>query len=152
MIAEDQRKAGKFMPVRLSRYPIFGVSCDGDGREEFIIDEGLHDFLHQNGPEWKYRDSGLIPDVLREPTSIFRGLRRQGFDEALCYCGKPRYRWVGDERRTATPPGMIFAVYILPEQDRLLVVDWAWLREHRTEPGHPETWESDYERKTWPTT
>ncbi len=139
------------MPVRLAVFSVQGLAPDGRGTEEFSIDADHREWLRANGPEWKYYDAGMIPELLRNPTSIFRGLKRQGFAQALCYCGKPATIWVDDQVDAQAPAGMVFVAYIVRRPgDVWLVWDWDWVPEDITTPGHPDGWQDRYEERTWP--
>ena len=54
------------------------------------------DMYRRTGNLVAIRDATLIPQVLSEPTAIFKGWNREGFENALCYIGRPRARLVAD--------------------------------------------------------
>jgi len=138
------------MPVRLSQFTIFGVSPDGQGQEEFVMDDDARHQWREYGPQQKFYDGGLAGTVLRNPTSIFQGLRRPGLELSYCYCGLPPVRWTDDQVESPSPAGMVLAFYILPMDDKLWIWDWNWLIEDKAMPGHPAFWQHNYERRTWP--
>ncbi len=117
------------------------------------MDTEHHQYVYEMGPEWKYYDGGLVGQVLETPTSIFEGLKRPGFENGRCYCGKPLHRWTDAQVEVASPEGMVFAAYIqLEAGDSLIVWDWEWLAEDLKKPGHPQSWQTDYRSRTWPKT
>jgi hypothetical protein len=137
------------MPVRLERYPIFGVSSDHSTQEEFVMSDALRHWRSHN-PQ-KYYDGGLAGEVLKSPTSIFQGLQRRGLELSYCYCGKPPVRWTDAQVEAPSPPNMVLAFYIRPWEDGLWIWDWNWLTEDPRTPGHPEFWQDNFARRTWPT-
>lgn len=139
------------MPVRLEWWPVQALAPDGNETEEVLVPAAYIEHLMVYGPERKYLDSDSVPDVLRDPVSIFEGLNRAAFGEAYCYCGKPETRWNG-QFNEPPPPDMVFVAYVnySEDQEALAVFDWEWIPEDPDYPGRPKDWEQRYTRMTWP--
>jgi hypothetical protein len=142
----------QFMPVRLEWYTERGVTPYNDGEEEFLVETAHVDSLRARRLDAKYHDAVLLGDVLSQPTSIFRGLRRPGYQEGYCYCGKPPRRFDANGV-IASPPGKVFAAYVilLPAKQSFVVFDWDWLSEHDKKPGFPQNYQTAFVVRTWPT-
>ncbi len=141
--------------LKLDWYTVHGVKPCGEGAEEFLVEVAYVESLRDRRLDAKYYDAILLEDVLKSPSSIFSGLKRSGLaSEGYCYCSKPPTRYLENAVQVASPPGMVFAVYIFDnlQKDSLAVVDWDWRREDKNAPGHPEYWQHVYEERTWPTT
>jgi hypothetical protein len=142
------------VPVKLEHYTVHGFTADHSDKEEFLVDTKLVDQWRDYGPSQKYYDASLIGETMENPTSIFTGLNRPGFEEARCYCGKPPKRWIDDQFEVDSPAGMVFAIYVASsvEKGALVVFDWDWVPEDTQHPGHPRLWQKHYEERTWPQT
>ncbi len=108
--------------------------------------------LQMAGPTQKFFDARLIEQVLISPDVIFKGLKREGFEDGYCYSKVPSCRWVGgigeDPIKIPPPPDVVMLVFIKPDKGRL-VFDWELRPEQRESPGHPENWESNFEERIW---
>lgn len=74
--------------------------------------------------------------VIQAPTVVFQGIRRRGrLIAGRAYCGKPRRAFGNDGRAVSAPSGMVYCVYVDPEN---FVFDWDWVEEDPTRPGYPQ--------------
>jgi hypothetical protein len=77
--------------VRLDWYTVHGVRFNGTGAEEFLVEADYVESLRARRLDDKYYDTSLLEDVLKTPTSIFRGLKRSGLaGDGYCYVASPQ--------------------------------------------------------------
>lgn len=138
--------------ARASTYTIAGVDLSGSGERLFKVDLAIVDAWRDRGVEAKYWDSVLVSEVVKSPTSTFRGLKRRNASNAgECYCGKPKERFL-DGTPAKPPIGEVFVAYVFgtPDGDSR-IVDWDWWPEDPDLPGHPKGWQDDYQERVCPT-
>lgn len=75
---------------RLGYYPIAGLNPVNRREEEFFISVAQVSHLETSGPECRFYELRSVESVLRAPVRIYKGLKRDGKGEALCYVGRPR--------------------------------------------------------------
>lgn len=92
------------------------------------------DVHRRSGNSAALRDVTLIPHVLSEPTAIFKGWNREGFENALCYVGVPRSRLIADNIEAPAPSGMVFLVYVTADG---AIVNWEWTKADETDQTLP---------------
>jgi hypothetical protein len=122
------------------------MSPNGDGEESFYVSKRMLAKLEKRGPTWKYEDAAFIDEVLPSPAAVFEGLKREGFEDCLCYSGVPERDWSGPEPDHVPRVGMVFVIYIASR----MIIDWDWRKEDDERAGHPEDWQQDFTRRLWP--
>jgi len=79
------------------------------------------DHLLHNGPDVRFYELQSVAEVLQRPLVVFRGLKRDGKQNALCYVGKPnRY---GENWSAPGHPDMVFMVGVT---ENWVVFEWGW--------------------------
>jgi hypothetical protein len=141
------------MAIRKGFYEICGIHPDGSSESFFYLSVERIKEIQRKGPAWKFENARLLEEALKSPNTIFEGLKREGMNEAFCYVAKPssRYR-KGGSIETPFSPNRVFVIYVDPMLDGngYEILDWGIRVEDNANPGHPEEWQSDFERKTWP--
>jgi hypothetical protein len=109
-----------------------GLAPDG-GECEFNLLKQQIDHFRREGPEHKFWELFSLVETLKEPVVIAEGLKREGFESALCYVGKPkRY---GDGWESPTPPKMVFLVCMTQD---FKIFEWRWEKEDQERLDCPE--------------
>lgn len=123
-----------------------GRDSSGKGECEFRISESkLRHFLRY-GPAHKFFEAMSLPYILRNPSVIFMGLKRENLENGYCYVGIPPHRYI-DHNITAPPhPGFVFAVFTDGEHR---IFDWRWERADPTMPGHPIDSTTRFTTRLW---
>jgi len=85
-----------------------GLAPSGTGSAQFLIAKQHIEHFKVDGPEFKYWELLSASETLKEPLIIAEGLKRDGFEGALCYIAKPRK--YGDGWNAPPPPRMVFLV------------------------------------------
>jgi len=101
------------------------------------------------GLEARYARMMLIPEVVKSPTMVLQGWKREGYEEALIYVGRPSKDFRSPTIETPPPKGMVFMVFVTP--DTHTIADWRWEPADPNNPDSPEALFSRCERKLWPT-
>ena len=122
-----------------------GLDPAGMGEREFRVESKRVDHLMRNGPPHVYYALKSAEEVLASPTVIYEGLRREGFEKGLCYCGKPR-RYLNEGIEAPAPPGKVFTVYI---NERDVVFEWRWDKADEFDPSVPNSIKTRFERIKW---
>ena len=98
--------------------------------------------------EIRYFNALLIPETLKNPIAIFKGLERDNHEDGWCYCGKPskrRQHW--DETTTVPfPDGKIFLVFA--DKNRF-VFNWRMEKENHYYSGLPKNFETRFGQTLW---
>ncbi len=101
-----------------ARDPLGGV-----GRTLYLDPEKLKE-LGVRGPKFKLWNAALIPEVVRaRNTRLFRGLKREGMEDAHCYAGFPTHRFTDGNNQVPALGGSVFMVFVTP---RWIICDWRW--------------------------
>jgi hypothetical protein len=129
-----------------------GKNPFGNEEIEVFLSKEKVDNLERYGPEWKFKAAFSIPDLLQNPCVIFKGLKRENFEEAYCYSGVPTLwlQQIDPKIEIPFPPGRIFAVYVGKNPDqRLVILDWEKRKEDPQHRGYPENWKTDFGEPIW---
>lgn len=144
------------MLIRQPWFTVEGVTPDHKETAFFRVETDYVDALFESGQDDKGRACCILRDILKNPTSVFRGLCRPGddpkYDEGLIYCGKPPTLLNEDGTPGKPWPGMVLAVYVVDTDDGQQAYDWDWREEAAGNPGHPSNWERDFKERLWPPT
>lgn len=100
-------------------------------REAFIAKIQIEHLLKW-GPATRYYEILSVAEVLEQPTSVHKGLNREGKENALCYVGKP-HRF-GDGWNSPGFPGMVFLVFVTDDD---VIFEWRWEAEDSQRAGYP---------------
>jgi hypothetical protein len=139
------------MPIPRDQLPIGeGVYPDGNGGASFFVSQSELDINEHDGPEWKLEDARFKKEAINAPDAIFQGLKRPGHEESFAYSVRPTHD-PNEEEPDPIPPrfGYAFVVFARTGVGGYVVFDWEWREEDADLPGHPVSWQSDFERRTW---
>ena len=89
-----------------------GLDPSGRGTREIWIEKDLLQFFYKKGLIHKFKAAISIQEVLKAPAVIFKGLEREGQEEALCYAGLASCRFSNEGNQLPPPPGKTFVIYI----------------------------------------
>ncbi|MBI1900767.1 MAG: hypothetical protein HYS13_06610 [Planctomycetia bacterium] len=94
----------------------------GKARRTCWIDQATIEFITKGllGARW-FRLL-CVKDVLLNPIAVFQGWNREGFEDALCYVGRPADHPKQDIELPA-PPGRCFLTFVLPSGK---IEEWRW--------------------------
>jgi len=113
----------------------------------FQVPSAFLQHLQRKGPVSKFFDAYLLAEVLSNPLHILRGLKREDYDEGLCYVAFPSKRYRGHEIELPPPPGLIFLVFVRSDW---VVMDWEWRKVDDEAPSYPTNWKVDFAEEVWP--
>jgi hypothetical protein len=128
-----------------------GLCPTGEGECDFLVSITYLDHLHKYGPEWKFWNLRILPEVLGHPIVIFQGLKREDYDGGLCYSRRVARRFQGPSIELPPHPDTVAVVFVNPDHRGNIVLDWDWRTEDLDRPGWPENWQSDFGETIWPT-
>jgi hypothetical protein len=126
-----------------------GLCPSGDGKCQFIVSQQHVEHLQRSGPQWKFNNLHVLPEILNDPSVIFEGLKRDDFEGGFCYGGHVSKRMQSTTIELPPPPEMVAVVFVRPRGRENIVLDWEWRPEHSDKPGWPESWDDDFERVKW---
>lgn len=138
--------------ARAGYLTVTGIAPEGDDEWEFLVAREMIEHLQRSGPRPKFYDSFLLGEILASPAAVFRGLKRDGFEEAYCYCGVPSRRMISTTVEAPPPPGRTFLVYVSSDHRGHVVLDWEWRPAHQDRQGLPSDYETSFGSQTWPKT
>ena len=121
-----------------------GIGPLGSGEQEFFVSNKQIDHLNRYGPESRYFELQSVADVLSSPRVIFKGLRRQGKEDAICYVGTPRR--YGDGWTSPGHPGMVFLVCMTVEW---ILFEWGWEKADPNNSNYPTNVTLRFEKEIW---
>jgi hypothetical protein len=138
------------MPLPSNQVPIgAGLSPDGKSRAVFFIDWHALSVVEEKGPEWKFSDARFVPEAVDVPDAILEGLKRHGEEDALCYSVRATVDPDNDDNEALPRYGYVFLAFVKHCIGGFIVYDWDWREEDPDMPGHPLSWEDDFEKPTW---
>lgn len=105
--------------------------------------------IHDTGNSSMMGDAVFIPDVVMKPTVIFRGLRRDGQEFALCYCGEASGTFATEYNIPfdAPPRGQVFLVFVTPDME---ITKYRFCGSDPDIPGYPIDHHSRFGGPLWP--
>lgn len=126
-----------------------GASPTGLANRLIVVPKGrILKHLQETGNQSVLEEAWLIPEVCMAPTAIWRGLQRNGQEEAFCYCGKPDGSFAKSHgMEVAIPEGCVFLVFLTTN---LEVTKWRFCKEDEQSPGFPVSHETRFGERTWP--
>jgi hypothetical protein len=124
-----------------------GIVC---GRIIRLPQSTIIKHVRETGNHAAFDEALWIPDVTRSAAAIFRGLGRDGQDEAFCYVGIPSGEFASNCRREdlALPDGQTFLVFLRGD---LEVSKWRTCKSDPRRPGFPIDHETRFGARLWPT-
>jgi hypothetical protein len=123
---------------------IGGIDPLTNNAKEFYIADSKIEHLLKYGPTSRYYGILSAGQVLKNPKIVFKGLKRDGKENALCYVGKPSR--FGENWHAPGPSGMVFLVCIT---DHDVVFEWRWEKEDKAAPNMPEDCARRFETTIW---
>ena len=137
------------------------IATDGmcpitQGQRLFLVPQSQMADLQRKGPEFKFFDAMMIPEVASRPAVIFEGLKREDCLDCYCYCGIPSKRIIKKEHGSGTievpfPPHRVFLVFVKCTDKGFVVFDWEKRKADPKNDGWPESWKDDFEDIKWNT-
>jgi hypothetical protein len=131
----------------MKRYEISAIDpFDKAGKKRRVIQAQI-EFIMKSGLEHRFYRLRLIKEVGENPTAIYQGWNRLGYEESLCYVGRPRIDFPSDGIELPRPPGKVFAVFVTASGK---CEDWRW---EPCDPKNPELIENHdtrFGKKIWP--
>lgn len=97
----------------------------------------------------KYARIMLIPEVVKRPTMVLKGWKREGFEDAIIYVGRPGRDLRSPTIETPPPRDKVFLVFATPVNHS--ISDWRWEFSDENDPDAPEGVLSRCERVLWRT-
>ena len=106
-----------------------GICPVSQEERPFLLPQNKMADLQKRGPEWKFYDAMMIPDVSSYPTVIFEGLMRDDCNDCYCYCGVPKKRIKKGDHGSGTievpfPPNRVFLVFVRCNDKGFVVFDF----------------------------
>ena len=125
----------RFVPLEIDREPLVDLERDYSGFEiDFNYIDGLPDGMRA------YAE--LAERILRQPTAIFRDLKRENHEESLCYCGSP----VDGQNRTGHV--ILFCATPVGDRGKLVVFHFQLKTEDPQRRGFPA--DMTFGEQIWP--
>ena len=118
-------------------------------RGEFDLSARALEEIAAIGLRWKFFNVDLIPDVLQDPCSLFRGLRRPNFENGFCYAGRPAYSLSDEDKQIAFPDNRLFVVFVRHVDHSLVVLDWEFRECDADDINIPINANIDFEECVW---
>ncbi len=111
---------------------------------EFFLSQSTADHLLRCGPSSKYFAIQSAVMVIENPLMIFKGLERDGKEDALCFVGKPdRF---GDGWKAPASPGWIFLVFVTGDG---VIFEWRWEKSVSESDSNPSDCNARFGELIW---
>ena len=108
-----------------------------------------HTHCSAAGLDARFARMMLIPEVVRHPIMVLKGWKREGYEDAIIYVGRPPKDYRSTTIETPPPRDKVFMVFATP--DNHSISDWRWEFSDENDPDAPEGMLSRCERVLWPT-
>lgn len=116
---------------------------------EFALSRESLGLAESSGLKWKFGNAELVREVIAEPSSVWRGLKRFSHETSFCYAGRPSYRLDEDLNEVGFPANRLFLAFVKMHYNTLLVFDWEFRESDDNDPSIPVHAEEDFEEKLW---
>jgi hypothetical protein len=123
-----------------------GLDPSGTGSSDFYISQAKMRHLLKYGPAPKFFEGLSIPQVLKNPAVIFRGLEREHQEGGFCYAGIPPHHYLDHNITVPPPPGFTFLIFA---DSNLRIFEWRWEKSDPETPGHPIEWQTRFKERAW---
>lgn len=125
-----------------------GVDTDGETLREFQVEaDTIWAFVSQ-GNQSMLDDAWFVPDVMRNPVGIWKGLGRAGQSDSFCYAGDPTGNFADSFGMTYhLQESRIFLVFL--NQD-LTIAKWRWDIKDSDNSGFPTNHRIRFGERLWP--
>ena len=108
-----------------------------------------HTHHSATGMDARFARIMLIPEVVRHPIMVLKGWKREGYEDAVIYVGRPSKDYRSTTIETSPPKDKVFMVFATPRSHS--ISDWRWEFSDENDPNAPEGMLSRCERVLWPT-
>ncbi len=136
------------MRARPNCVSLAGLDPSGKGTREFWVEKDLIQFFYKKGWLHKFHALHSVKEILARPSVIFRGLGREGQEEALCYAGIASHSYTNQGHQVPPPLGQTFVVFIR-EDDVVFRWDWEKADKNLT---YPLNYRDRFGPQLWPKT
>ncbi len=128
-----------------------GIGPDGTLCEFRFPEDSLIAHAKSSGNSAVLQDAWFIPDVLAKPSSIWRGLMRNGHENFFVYAGIPDGRFAFDYgmilgEDITIPPGFVFLVFTT---ENFVVCKYRWVEPDPTFSDLPIDHQNRFMEKLW---
>jgi hypothetical protein len=126
-----------------------GLAPSGNAKRLFQISKAaLLRHFEETGNTAMFEEAWLVPEVCDSPSGIWRGLKREGQEEAFCYAGKATGKYAARHGKAiATPAGKVFLVFATKD---LSITKWRHCAEDPQCPGFPLGHGDRFGERLWP--
>jgi hypothetical protein len=104
--------------------PITGICPESWERRTFLLSLEFARQVQRHHPYWKFMAIGSLAEVLTTPTSLYKGLAREGFEDGYCYFGVPSVYYRSRGIETDFPTGFVLGVSVNWDQRGFIILDW----------------------------
>jgi len=131
--------------TRKGYYPIKALAATGTGETTCFISARTVQAIEKDaGRKAQYYGLLSAAEVLSSPTYIYQGLKRTGYEDALCYVGRPARH--GDGWSGPAIPGFVFVVFVTKRQ---VVFEWRWEKADTDDESKPEAVTARFTTLKW---
>jgi hypothetical protein len=118
------------------------------GQKEYWVENDLIQFFYKQGWLDKFKAMYSVKEVLASPAVVFRGLGRDGQEDALSFAGLASHRYSKSGAQLPAPPNMTFVVYVRSDD---VIFRWDW---EKADPNltYPLGYRERFGEQLWPKT
>lgn len=131
---------GRSLAARRGYYEVEGRTPDGQSRT-FRVPTDLLTHLQRHGPTPKFYDALLLSFALNDWSHVYRGLKREEYEEGYCFVAQPPKRYRSHDIELPPPPGLVFLVFVRSDG---IVMDWEWRKVDENDPTRPKDWHTAF--------
>ncbi len=91
---------------------LVGLDPVTGGTKEYWVENDLIQYFYKLGWQHKFKALHSVKEVIGQPAVVFRGLCRDGQEEAMCFAGLASHRYSNHGAELPPPHGMTFVVYV----------------------------------------
>ena len=129
----------KELPERAGTSKTWGIDPHDGTRWDIRVSNKRMDLIVKRSVGQAEELAHVMPQVLQCPDAIFQGLREEGEDDWLCYCGTPDCAYTKEGAQTPGRPGQVYLVFV--NADRVAYRSWweKWDDDNHKNPCNYET-------------
>ena len=104
--------------------PIPGICPQTGEPRDFLLSLEFARQVQRHQPYWKFRALESLEEVSTHPTSLYKGLEREGYEDGYCFFGTPSAYHRSPKVETGFPKGFALGVSVNWDNRGFIILDW----------------------------
>jgi len=142
-VAPSTLLVDKELPERRGYGVVEAIDPHDGGRWEMRVSERRMKSVAERSRGQVLELAYVLPEVLRCPTAIFQGIREEGEEDWLCYCGLPSHGYRRNGDRISAPEEEVYLVFVSADR---VAYNSRWERCDQGNSKFPEDYQNRFDK------